>query len=149
MSWFSQWPVSDLPFEDCEIKSLHKDLKRVFHSSKYNLRAKIVPNYIRISDIDELDYGHLNINSLKNYLSFFWTSQKRSVETRITSETKLGENFLIGGYHAIFRNLGHDSTVHFYRHFFVDINLQKNVSLIVLTILIRVTLRTVWSYTQK
>ena len=68
--------VSDLPFEDCEIKSLHKDLKRVFHSSKYNWRAKVVPNYIRISDIDQLDYGHLNINSVKNCFSIFLNYSK-------------------------------------------------------------------------
>ena len=63
---------------------------------------------IRISNMNKLIFGHLNINSLRNKFDFFSEQVKGSKDILMVSETKLEDSFpkaqfLIRGFHSPFR----------------------------------------------
>ena len=60
---------------------------------------------IRISDMNKLIFGHLNINSLRNKFDLFSEQVKGSIDILMVSETKLDDSFpeaqfLIEGFHS-------------------------------------------------
>ena len=60
---------------------------------------------IRISNMNKLIFGHLNINSLRNKFDLFSEQVKGSIDILMVSETKLGDSFpeaqfLIEGCHS-------------------------------------------------
>ena len=63
---------------------------------------------IRISNMNKLMFGHLNINSLRNKFDLFSEQVKGSINILMVSETKLDDSFpeaqfLIEGFHSPFR----------------------------------------------
>ena len=63
---------------------------------------------IRISNMNKLIFGHLNINSLRNKFDLFSEQVKDSIDILMVSETKLDDSFpeaqvLIEGFHSPFR----------------------------------------------
>ena len=63
---------------------------------------------IRISNINKLTFGHLNINSLRNKFDLLCEQIKGSIDIFMISETKLDDSFpqgqfLIEGFHSPFR----------------------------------------------
>ena len=63
---------------------------------------------IRVSNMNKLIFGHLNINSLRNKFDLFSEQVKGSIDILTVSETKLDDifpeaQFLIEGFHAPFR----------------------------------------------
>ena len=63
---------------------------------------------IRISDINKLIFGRLNVNSLRNKLDILSKQIKGSIDIFMVSETKLDDSFpegqfLIKGFHSPFR----------------------------------------------
>ena len=63
---------------------------------------------IRITNMNKLIFGHLNINSLRNKFVLFSEQVKGSIDIRMVSETKLDDSFpeahfLIEGFHSPFR----------------------------------------------
>ena len=63
---------------------------------------------IRISNLNKLIFGHLNINSLRNKFDLFSEQVKGSIDILMLSETKLDDSFpeaqfLIEGFHSPFR----------------------------------------------
>ena len=63
---------------------------------------------IRISNMNKLIFGDLNINSLRNKFDLFSEQVKGSIDILIVSETKLDDSFpeaqfLIEGFHSPFR----------------------------------------------
>ena len=63
---------------------------------------------IRISNMNKLIFGHLNINSLRNKFDLFSEQVKGSIDILMLSETKLDDSFpeaqfLIEGFHSPFR----------------------------------------------
>ena len=70
--------------------------------------AKSALKDIRVSNINRLIFGHLNINSLRNKFDFFCEQIKGSIDIFMISESKLDESFpqgqfLIDGFHTPFR----------------------------------------------
>ena len=109
---------------------------------------------IRISNMNKLIFGYLNINSLRNKFDLFSEQVKGSIDILMVSETELDDSFpeaqfLIEGFHSPFRS---DRSIHggrimlyvrediptkFLSHdfpgvesFFVEINLHKKKCLI-------------------
>ena len=63
---------------------------------------------IRITNMNKLIFGHLNINSLRNKFVLFSEQVKGSIDTLMVSETKLDNSFpeaqfLIEAFHSPFR----------------------------------------------
>ena len=63
---------------------------------------------IRISNMNKLIFGYLNINSLRNKFDLFSEQVKGSIDILMVSETKLDDSFpeaqfLIEGFHSPFR----------------------------------------------
>ena len=63
---------------------------------------------IRISNINKLLFGHLNINSLRKKFDLFSKQVKGSTDILMVSETKLDDSFpeaqfLVKGFHSPFR----------------------------------------------
>ena len=63
---------------------------------------------IRITNMNKLIFGHLNINSLRNKFVLFSEQVKGSIDILMVSETKLDDSFpeahfLIEGFHSPFR----------------------------------------------
>ena len=63
---------------------------------------------IRISNLNKLIFGHLNINSLRNKFDLFNEQVKGSIDILKVSETKLVDSspkaqYLIEGFHSPFR----------------------------------------------
>ena len=63
---------------------------------------------IRISNLNKLIFGHLNINSLRNKFDLFSEQVKGSIDILMVSETKLDDSFpeaqfLIEAFHSPFR----------------------------------------------
>ena len=72
------------------------------------LDAKNVLRNVRISNINRLIFGHLNINSLRNKFNLLCEQIKGSIDIFMISETKLDDSFpqgqfLIDGFHSPFR----------------------------------------------
>ena len=70
--------------------------------------AKKALRNVRISNINRLIFGHLNINSLRNKFDLLCEQIKDSIDIFMISETKLDDSFpqgqfLIGGFHSPFR----------------------------------------------
>ena len=70
--------------------------------------AKKTLKNIRISNINKLIFGHLNINSLRNKFDLLCEQIKGSIDIFMISETKLDDSFpqgqfLIEGFHSPFR----------------------------------------------
>ena len=70
--------------------------------------AKSAPKDIRVSNINRLIFGHLNINSFRNKFDFLCEQIKGSIDIFMISESKLDESFpqgqfLIDGFHTPFR----------------------------------------------
>ena len=109
---------------------------------------------IRISNMNKLIFGHLNINSLRNKFDLFSEQVKGSIDILMVSETKLDDSFpeaqfLIEGFHSPFRfdrNINGGGIMLYVREdiptkllshifpgvesFFVEINLHKKKWLI-------------------
>ena len=63
---------------------------------------------IRISNLNKLIFGHLNISSLRNKFNLFSEQIKGLIDILMVSETKLDDSltegqFLIDGFHSPFR----------------------------------------------
>ena len=63
---------------------------------------------IRISNMNKLIFGHLNINSLRNKFDLLSEQVKGSIDILMVSETKLDDSFpkgqfLMEGFHSPFR----------------------------------------------
>ena len=63
---------------------------------------------IRISNMNKVIFGHLNINSLRNKFDLFSEQVMDSIDILMVSETKLNDSFteaqfLIEGFHSPFR----------------------------------------------
>ena len=72
------------------------------------LDAKNALRNVRISNINRLIFGHLNINSLRNKFNLLCEQIKGSIDIFMISETKLDDSFpqgqfLIDGFHSRFR----------------------------------------------
>ena len=72
------------------------------------LDAKNVLRNVRISNINRLIFGHLNINSLRNKFNLLCEQIKGSIDIFMISETKLDDSFpqgqfLIDGFHSPLR----------------------------------------------
>ena len=70
--------------------------------------AKKALRNVRISNINRLRFGHLNINSLRNKFDLLCEQIKGSIDIFMISETKLDDSFpqgqfLIDGFHSPFR----------------------------------------------
>ena len=106
--------------------------------------AKIALKNIRISNINKLIFGHLNINSLRDKSELLWEQIKGSIDIFMISETKLDDSFpqgqfLIEGFHSPFRfdrsKTGGDILLYVREHisakvYFVEIILHKKKWLI-------------------
>ena len=63
---------------------------------------------IRVTNINRLIFGHLNINSIRNKFNFLCEQIKGHIDILMLSESKLDDSFplgqiLIDGFHAPFR----------------------------------------------
>ena len=70
--------------------------------------AKKAVRNVRISNINRLTFGHLNINSLRNKFDLLCEQIKGSIDIFMISETKLDDSFpqgqfLIDSFHSPFR----------------------------------------------
>ena len=70
--------------------------------------AKKALKNIRISNMNKLIFGHLNINSLRNKFDLLSKQVKGSIDILMVCETKLDDSFpegqfLIEGFHSPFR----------------------------------------------
>ena len=88
---------------------------------------------IRISNMNKLIFGHLNINSLRNKFDLLSEQVKRSVDILMVSETKLDDSFpkgqfLTEGFHSPAKLLSYDFPCA--ENFFVEINLYNKKWLI-------------------
>ena len=77
-------------------------------SSDTNLDVRKSLKNIRISNINKLIFGHLNINSLRNKFDLFSEQIKGHIDVLMVSETKLDDTFPVGqflieGFHSPFR----------------------------------------------
>ena len=65
-------------------------------STVWNSNARQSLKNIRISNINKLILGHLNINSIRNNFDLFSEQIKRLTDALIVSETKLDDSFAEG-----------------------------------------------------
>ena len=97
--------------EDCDFSQLGDSYIEMENVSIVSNAISTLKN-IRVSNINRLIFGHLDLNSLRNKFNFLCEQIKGYIDILMLSESNLDDSFplgqfLIDGFHAPFR-LDHD-----------------------------------------